>query len=76
MTKDLDHRLVYYRSTLPFEIDVIHTVERDDAGIVEKSIVDLFKKYRWRENKSEWFQLNETQVNKMIQIMNDDTNAV
>ncbi len=67
ITDNFKQRLRCYNASLPFNIQVLHKVERADASSIEQIIIQMFKKYRWKGQ--EWFKLEATQLDNIKRIM-------
>lgn len=58
-TKNLNQRIRHFTVTMPFDVELIHTIPCDDARDAEQRLHKLHKK---EHVSGEWFQLSDADV--------------
>jgi hypothetical protein len=61
-TIDIDSRLDQIEPQLPFEVELVHTIETDDIDILED---ELHERYAAKRTNGEWFQLSESDIKNL-----------
>lgn len=69
ITERLGSRIVNYRVSNPYDVNLILFVDREDYKEVEKQIHKRFKDFIHR---GEWFVLSKDQVQEVIRLMNQN----